>query len=225
MLNERQAIILEHVIRDYIETARPVGSQMIVASHSLNISAATVRNDFAVLEEEGFIEQPHTSSGRIPTAHGYQYYIKRLTGSTNKNQGYEREVKQAMRHNERGVTDLLAEFSGGGVVWVDRNGRTYYSGMGTLFSQPEFDDETVRMSIAGLFDRFEEVVGRLQINAREDIQWSVGDEAMLDTAECSVLSTSVQSGKKFPMIVVIGPMRMNYEKTFGLLKALKEFYE
>lgn len=224
MINERQAIILEHLIRDYIETARPVGSQMIVTSHDLQISPATVRNDFAVLEEEGYIEQPHTSSGRIPTAAGYQFYIKRLRGEDH-SRGYEREVKQAMRRNERGVTDLLAEFSGGGVVWVDRNGRTYYSGMGTLFSQPEFDDEVVRMSIAGLFDRFEEVVGRLQVNVQEDIAWSVGDEAMLDTAECSVLSTSVHSGKKFPMIVVIGPMRMNYEKTFGLLKALKEFYE
>ncbi len=74
-LDERKKRILGSIIKDYVETAEPVGSRAIVRKHGLNISAATVRNEMADLEEMGYLEQPHTSAGRIPSEKGFRYYV------------------------------------------------------------------------------------------------------------------------------------------------------
>lgn len=74
-LDERQQRILESIIKDYVATAEPVGSRAVVRKHALNISAATVRNEMADLEEMGYLEQPHTSAGRIPSEKGFRYYV------------------------------------------------------------------------------------------------------------------------------------------------------
>jgi heat shock gene repressor HrcA len=74
-LDVRQRHILESIIKDYVATAEPVGSRAVVRKHALNISAATVRNEMADLEEMGYLEQPHTSAGRIPSEKGFRYYV------------------------------------------------------------------------------------------------------------------------------------------------------
>jgi len=74
-LDERQKRILESIIKDYVATAEPVGSRAVVRKHSLKISAATVRNEMADLEEMGYLEQPHTSAGRIPSEKGFRYFV------------------------------------------------------------------------------------------------------------------------------------------------------
>ncbi len=74
-LDERKKKILESIIRDYVETAEPVGSRAMVKKHDLKISAATVRNEMADLEDMGYLEQPHTSAGRIPSESGFRYYV------------------------------------------------------------------------------------------------------------------------------------------------------
>src|SRR5919108_4497589 len=74
-LGERQAAILRAVVREYIRTAEPVGSKHLVGTYNMNVSPATVRNDMALLEELGYLAQPHTSAGRIPTDRGYRYFV------------------------------------------------------------------------------------------------------------------------------------------------------
>jgi heat-inducible transcriptional repressor len=71
-LTERQRILLTLVVRDYIETAEPVGSKTIVERYKLDMSTATVRNEMATLTEMGYLRQPHTSAGRVPTEEGYR---------------------------------------------------------------------------------------------------------------------------------------------------------
>jgi heat-inducible transcriptional repressor len=78
MLDERKAAILKAVIEEYIDTAQPVGSAAVVSSADVRVSPATVRNDMAVLETEGYLIQPHTSAGRVPTDKGYRYFVDHL---------------------------------------------------------------------------------------------------------------------------------------------------
>jgi len=78
MLDERKAAILRAVVEEYIETAQPVGSGHIAPA--VNVSSATVRNDMAALEHEGYLRQPHTSAGRVPTDKGYRYFVDSLRG-------------------------------------------------------------------------------------------------------------------------------------------------
>lgn len=78
MLDDRKLAILRAIVTDYVSSQEPVGSRALVERHNLNVSPATVRNDMAVLEEEGYITQPHTSAGRIPTDKGYRLFVDRL---------------------------------------------------------------------------------------------------------------------------------------------------
>jgi heat-inducible transcriptional repressor len=78
MLDERKAAILRAVIEEYIETAQPVGSTAVVAATAMHVSPATVRHDMAALESEGYLTQPHTSAGRVPTEKGYRHFVDTL---------------------------------------------------------------------------------------------------------------------------------------------------
>ena len=78
MSGERRTRVLDAIVRDYVSTREPVGSRSLVERHQLGVSPATIRNDMAVLEEAGLIQQPHTSAGRIPTDHGYRSFVDSL---------------------------------------------------------------------------------------------------------------------------------------------------
>ena len=80
MLDDRKLAVLRAIVEDYVSTMDPVGSKSLVDRHHLDVSPATIRNDMAVLEEQGYIAQPHTSAGRIPTDKGYRLFVDRLSG-------------------------------------------------------------------------------------------------------------------------------------------------
>jgi heat-inducible transcriptional repressor len=82
VLTERRAAILQLIVDDYVRSAMPVGSENIVRTHHLGLSSATLRNEMARLEEEGFIRHPHTSAGRVPSDKGYRYYVETLMQDT-----------------------------------------------------------------------------------------------------------------------------------------------
>ncbi len=100
---ERRFAVLRAIVADYVATREPVGSKMIVERHNLGVSSATVRNDMAVLEEDGLIAQPHTSAGRVPTDKGYRIFVDRLA-----------EVKPLSAAERRAVQAFL-----GGAVDLD----------------------------------------------------------------------------------------------------------
>jgi heat-inducible transcriptional repressor len=97
MLDERKLSVLRAIVEDYVRTHEPVGSKTLVDRHSLGVSPATIRNDMAVLEEEGFIAQPHTSAGRIPTDKGYRLFVDRLS-----------QVKPLSPAERRAIENFLA---------------------------------------------------------------------------------------------------------------------
>ena len=96
MVEERKLAVLRAIVEDYVATQEPVGSKSLVDRHQLGVSPATVRNDMAALEEEGFITQPHTSAGRIPTDKGYRLFVDRLS-----------QVKPLTAAERRAISALL----------------------------------------------------------------------------------------------------------------------
>src|SRR5215470_6466237 len=76
--DDRRFEVLRAIVADFVSTKEPIGSKSLVERHNLGVSSATVRNDMAVLEAEGYITQPHTSSGRVPTEKGYREFVDRL---------------------------------------------------------------------------------------------------------------------------------------------------
>jgi heat-inducible transcriptional repressor len=96
MVEDRKLAVLRAIVQDYVSTHEPVGSKALVERHQLGVSPATVRNDMATLEDEGFITQPHTSAGRIPTDKGYRLFVDRLS-----------QVKPLSAAEKRAITSLL----------------------------------------------------------------------------------------------------------------------
>ena len=102
MLEDRRLAVLRAIVEDYVATHEPVGSKALVERHSLGVSAATIRNDMAALEEEGFIAQPHTSAGRIPTDLGYRLFVDRISDVKPMSAGERRAIEQFLT----GAVDL-----------------------------------------------------------------------------------------------------------------------
>lgn len=98
MQEERRLAVLRAIVQDYVATHEPVGSKTLVERHNLGVSPATIRNDMAALEEEGYIAQPHTSAGRVPTDLGYRLFVDRLS-----------EVKPLSSPERRAIQRFLDE--------------------------------------------------------------------------------------------------------------------
>src|SRR5881397_2747965 len=79
MLDDRKLDVLRAIVEDYVSTNEPVGSKSLVEKHHLGVSPATIRNDMAALEEDGYIAQPQTGAGRVPTDKGYRLFVDRLS--------------------------------------------------------------------------------------------------------------------------------------------------
>ncbi|MGH8867604.1 MAG: heat-inducible transcriptional repressor HrcA [Actinomycetes bacterium] len=94
MLEDRKLEVLRAIVEDYVSTQEPVGSKSLVERHNLGVSPATIRNDMAALEEEGYIAQPHTSAGRIPTDKGYRLFVDRLSSVKPLSQAERRAISQ-----------------------------------------------------------------------------------------------------------------------------------
>ena len=122
-LDDRKSAILRAVVQQYIETAQPVGSTTIARRPEVSVSSATVRNDMHVLEEEGYLDQPHTSAGRIPTEKGYRFFVDALSGTESLSPANVARVSQffAAAHGEleqmlRETSHLLSSLTGTAAV-------------------------------------------------------------------------------------------------------------
>ena len=108
---ERRATVLKAVVEEYVVSAQPVASQTVTTSRDLGVSSATVRNDMTQLEREGYLTQPHTSSGRIPTDQGYRYFVDHFTAAGSLPVGQRRAVADFFATTHRALEDLLHETS------------------------------------------------------------------------------------------------------------------
>ena len=110
-LDERKAAILRAIVEHYVDSAQPVGSQTVTQTAGLGVSAATVRNEMSVLERDGFIAQPHTSAGRVPTDPGYRYYVDHLAGAGALPPAERRRIADFFTTATMAMDDLLHETS------------------------------------------------------------------------------------------------------------------
>ena len=111
-LDARKAAILNAVVTEYIGSAQPVGSQHVVDAPGVSVSSATVRSDMAMLEREGFLAQPHTSAGRIPTDKGYRFFVDHLAGTGSLDPNGRQQVRQFFKHAHGEIEMMLERTSG-----------------------------------------------------------------------------------------------------------------
>lgn len=110
-LDDRKKRILRAIIDDYIDTAEPIGSRTIARKHELGLSSATIRNEMADLEEMGFLAQPHTSAGRVPSDKGYRLYVDQLMQLKDLSIGEIEEIREAMEIKINELSQLIRQAS------------------------------------------------------------------------------------------------------------------
>ncbi len=223
-MEERLAQVLKLVIEEAIETGEPVGSERLVEAHHLAVSPATIRNWFAELESGGWIEQLHTSSGRMPTEKGFRLYIdelmlkkplpKKIQDDLQKVVSSTGEQNQKIKILAKGVTALV----GNAVVVGLNEADTFYTGLSLLFSQPEFKDWNNTVSLTQILDKLDEIMNRFRRQKFETPTALIGSQCPFGSVCGSILYTLRDN----TLFGILGPMRLNYKKGFSVLNAIKE---
>ncbi len=221
-ISERKRELLRVIIDEYIKTAEPVGSESIVGKYNFGVSPATVRNEMAALVEAGFLNQPHTSAGRIPTPAGIKFYINELM----KEQGVpvkdEVSIKQDLWdyrfHLHRllkEATRQLSQKTGTLSLAVTEEGDVVTSGAHMILEMPEFYDIDLTKTVLMLPDHKELLDGILQrAVGNQPVHVLLGSDMGSEYLEyCGMVFAPFGSGKKNAGIIgVLGPTRMAYPR-------------
>jgi transcriptional regulator of heat shock response len=228
-LEKRKQKILSAIIKDYQHTAEPVGSRTISRSHLPDLSPATIRNEMADLEEEGYIVQPHTSAGRIPTDRGYRFYVDRLMKALHPTHREEEMVKSCFRQATYNLDEILHQTARllshaldytAIVVNLGSHRKTFSAGTSNLLHQPEFRNLSQMERILELLeeeDLLTEIVEEYSLP--DEVSIKIGSENKYkQVKECSVIVSSYQvDDKHLGGIGLIGPTRMYYSKATTLI--------
>ena len=219
-MDQRKGLILDTIIREHIKTGVPVGSGIIVEKYKLGISPATVRNEMAALEEEGYIMQPHTSAGRVPTEKAYQLYLKNLPADAGRKNDFKNLADILRDKDEAGFKEaakVMAGVSGNAVFWAFHRHNLYYTGISNLFQQPEFRELDMIYDISAVIDRIDEIVDDMYEDMKPGLSTFVGTKNPFGDL-CSTVLAKYKWGERTGLFGVIGPMRMDYEKNIALIK-------
>lgn len=220
-INDRQKNILRMIVGDYIRHARPVGSANLVKRHKMSCCSATVRNDMAKLEEEGFICQSHSSSGRIPTILGYRYYIDNLMMAKNIPSRFRRRMSMVLHSLDSSKYSQAAKVMAMEVANISESlaiislpeGRVEMSGMQYVFSRPEFTDSSLIRRMGVLLDRMDGIVFDLRRDLPEDtFRFYLDNELEYDfTREIAFAVKKFRDpfGESH-IFGLVGPVRMDY---------------
>jgi len=226
-MTERQRQILSAIIEQHAEIAAPIGSVML--AKLFGVSSATIRSEMVHLEEMGLITQPHTSAGRVPTDAGYRFYVNMLNETPVENliPGFDRSaraiearVNTHCDHADRAIrsaVDSLVELTHNlGIATI--GDELYMSGIGNLFSQPEFATANHAQSVARLLDNLEPWLREAAPN--EPLNVYIGAENPIGkTSGVSLIISRYRSPySDRSYIGVIGSTRQSYDKVMRLVR-------
>jgi heat-inducible transcriptional repressor len=232
-MTTRQEKILQAIIEQYAEVASPVGSSLL--AKAFKVSSATIRSEMAVLEREGYIQQPHTSAGRVPTDKGYRHYVNQLTELEKDPMLQDTRIERALtarvahtsvpEHAIRNAVDTLVELTHNlGLATI--GDRVYMSGLSNLFGQPEFMHPGQVREVASLLDNLEPWLHEAAPN--EPLNVYIGRENPIGRgAGCSLIISRFRSPFSDRSYVgVLGPTRQSYREVMNLVgragRALEE---
>lgn len=226
-LTDRQKALLKAIIEEYIESAEPIGSEVIEKKYDLRVSPATIRIEMARLTDAGFLRQPHTSAGRIPTSMGFKLYVSELMKEKNLPVTAEVSIKEKLMSEKykrekllkEAVSALASRCSMLGMA-IDDEGSLYYAGAANILDWPEFYDIDVTRFVLGLFDenpQLKEIIGRAQ--GLDSIHILFGEDMEFEhLRSTSFVFTRYATEGNGGVLGVIGPARMNFSVVLPYVK-------
>ncbi len=234
-LSARQTQILKALIDEYIETAQPVGSENLDKKYNLGVSPATIRNEMVSLTKAGYLRQPHTSSGRIPSPTAMKFYVDQLMEEKQMSLADEVKAKEEIRDSKDDLgklldeaTRALAQRTRNVALAATDDGRVWHAGYANVFSNPEFSDMGV---CSGLFSFFEEaqrvhellfqsasLTDPFDVLFGEELSWPELSTVGIVTAHFNA------KGKK-GALGVVGPVRLSYSTVVPMVRYFSNMIE
>ena len=223
-MTDRQAQILCAIVEQYAEVAVPVGSSLL--ARLFNVSSATIRSEMAELERLGFISQPYTSAGRLPTDKGYRYYVNNVSENPPEITAESRSEKALTSRVSHGglpeqtirnAVDTLVELTHNlGLATIGE--RLYMSGLSNLFGQPEFIHKGQVQEVARLLDNLEPWLHETAPN--KPLSVFIGHENPIGGgAGCSLIISKFRSPYSDRSYVgILGPTRQSYRSVMSLVE-------
>lgn len=226
-LSPRQTAIIKAIVEEYTQTAQPVGSVTLENKYRLGVSPATLRNEMAVLEEKGFLNQTHSSAGRLPTSMAIKFYVNELMKERELSVAEQVAVKEKVWDHRNNPDSLLREATR---VLADRTkslsicsldgDSAYHAGYANLLSAREFYNIDVTREVLDLLDhtnRLHELFGRAM--GTQPIHLLVGQELGFDIFEpVGCLFADIQIGEHRGSLGIIGPRRQAYDHNIPLVR-------
>jgi len=220
-MNQRQEHLLKIIATCYIKSAQPVSSKLICEAGEFDLSSATIRNEMAELEDEGYIFHPHTSAGRVPTEKGYRYYVEHFIEES----PLPKRQQEALEHSFDATTGSdtfkqlarkLAELADSTVFIAFSPNDFYYTGLSNLLAQPEFTEREVMYNLTKVIDHFDRILPEL-FKSVEDVDILIGNENPL-AVDCSAVVTRYVVRGNSGLLGIVGPVRMDYQQNYGLIR-------
>lgn len=229
MITPRQQDLLQKIIKEFVVTAEPVGSKQLEEAGALGgVSSATIRAEMNELEKEGYLEQPHTSAGRVPTDKAYRYFVdhvvqreplaitdreKRTIDETI------REVPPEPREINKSIAQMLSDLTDQLVITNIIDEDDFYKvGLRNLFEFPEFRELERVFRLTSFFEDIEHELRRFH-----DIQVFIGRESPFrEIPDESLICAEYHLPHGYTgSLMMVGPTRMNYRRNWGLVNYTK----
>ncbi len=219
IMDQRKELILRIIITEHIKTGAPVGSEVVVDKYKLNISPATVRNEMTTLENEGYIIQPYTSAGRVPTEKAYRFILDKI--STDKiKKTKDKTLAKILNSGSENIFKIaakrLAKLTGNAVFWAFHRHNLYYTGITNLFRQPEFSQLEQIYDISTVIDRLDDIIGDIFEKVPPGVNSYVGSESPFGEFSGTIIGKYKRKGH-IGLFGLIGPLRMDYERNLSLM--------
>lgn len=235
-LSARQIQILKSLIEEYVETADPVGSETLDKKYNLGVSSATIRNEMIELTNMGYLKQPHTSSGRVPTPKAMRFYIGQLMEE--RQMGLAEEVKTKedvwdVRNDmekllEEATHVLAAKTKALAIATLNDSDRIWHSGYANIFLNPEFADLEATANLFSFLEEvkkmqelfFERTTGRtvVEVLFGEEMEWP-------EIASTGIVIARFNAGGHEGALGIIGPARLSYPTVIPMIRYFKSLIE
>ena len=224
----RQQKILEAIIDSFIKSAMPVGSKYIGESYNFGVSPATIRNEMAILEDEGYIAQPHTSAGRVPTNQAYRMLVDQMQIPNLLMNRVRRDMEQVrqqyyLKKTKEKLYDIVAILAGVtnniSFATLPDKDRVFYIGISNLLKKPEFIMEPEKASrvIEILENDLYEILSDLELTDEGTVY--IGEENILpEFQSCSLLAIPYRLNGFKGVIGVLGSTRMDYPYNLAAIR-------
>jgi heat-inducible transcriptional repressor len=227
--NERQKLILETIIKEYINSAEPISSKKLEEKYNFGICPATIRNEMQRLTDFGFLSQPHTSAGRVPTDKAYRFFVNNILENKEETKKEKLRIEKILKRNQdivkriQFLTKELASLSSSlAVSYLFDEDILWKEGWEDLLQEPEFQMSDQISDFVKFLKNFEDEADKMKLNS--EISVFIGKENPFSgPREFSlIISRFSYSDKESGFVSLLGPKRMAYDKNIALLNQFRK---